>query len=293
MSVSRRSFVAAALAAIAGGGSVAAAALAVKKEPTLIGVSPVAAPVDPDATARAKRAGEWIKASFPEAFQKERLNAYVLPRSTHSLLRDRGYNGHPDLVVSRQTSRRELESGSFDTERYIIDNLDWMLEKKTRGDGILYRSLPEVTREDGHFPGGGVMFRRYARAVGERKTVRRLILTHEGRECFADMTVEFDSTVGEGQITVIAKASNELICDSLFSIRQIIKRHVYLQSHEEARLRWGVCVTTCSGSETEKADLPYDLTEFKQSIRKVTLPPIPQWIPHHTIQTLRRYNHAC
>jgi len=245
MTISRRSFVAASLAAIAGGGSIAAAAMAVTKEPQLPAKSPEPTfdfgPVDWDNVPRAK----WHR--------------------THYLGRSLGYNGHPDMVASFYFG--SYVNGPFDVERLARDRLAWTLEKATAGDGILYRVLPEITCENG-VP-GEVVFRQYARSVGERKTVKRVVFRKNGCDVVADMTVEYDSTVGEGEITVRCKASHELIASSPYGVSEIIGRGISLQLIDEARERWGVATTStfdCAARDS------HDFRTFGQSIRKITLP---------------------
>lgn len=264
MTISRRSFVAAAIAAIAGGGSVAAAAVAVKKEPQLPVVPPAKSPepkfdfgpVDWDNVPRAK----WGTASRP--------------RETHYLGRSLGYNGYPDMVASLRF--RGDGSGAFDVERLARSRLAWALEKATAGDGILYRVLPEVTCEDGAYP-GEVIFRQYARAVGERKTVKQVVQQVVQSawgvgDFVVDMIVEYDSTVGDGEIAVICKAPIDLIQQYPFNVSEIMRLSAYVRLCDEARDRWGMA--SLQGYECQESGPRYGLT-FRQSIRRA--PPLPSY----------------
>ena len=287
MTISRRSFVAAAIAAIAGGGSIAAAAVAVKKEPELPVVPPARSPepkfdfgpVDWDNVPRAK----W--------------NTTSRPRETHYLGRSLGYNGHPDMVASFGMSSRlpvawsHGESVAWDGERSARDRLTRLLEESTAGDGILYRVLPEITRENGIYP-GEVIFRQYARAVGERKTVKRVVFRKNGCDVAADMTVEYDSTVGEGEITVSCGATHDLILSSPYNVGEIIRRGVRLQLIDEARERWGMATTALLDCPERESCF---IRTFRQSMRKITSPSYCFGFPPtaHIAAQLRGYNFAC
>ena len=278
MTISRRSFARSILAAVAGATVLRQAVAAPVKEQIAeaFGVPVESVPEGPRTIA-----------------EKEFHPAAIQPRQTLSLLRDIGYNGHPDIVATCRVSRRELEDGAFDTERYVIARLDRILERYDgdRADGILYRVLPETTRWHGPCP-GDVSFSRHARAVGERKTVKRVVFDKDGCEVAVDMTVEYDSTVGEGEITVSCKASHDLMLSSPYHVREIIDRGVRLQLIAEARERWGMASTmTFMGPERDS----HDFWTFSQSIRKVTLPAYCFGFPT-TVEIatqLRAYNYAC
>jgi hypothetical protein len=112
-----------------------------------------------------------------------------------------------------------------------------------------------------------------------------------GGEFAVEMTVEYDSTVGEGEITVRCKASHELVWSSPYNVSEIIERGVGLQLIAEARERWGLATTMtfyCPDRERR------DSSTFSQSIRKVTLPTYCLGFPPTAgvAAQLRGYNHA-
>jgi len=277
MTISRRSFVAAALAAIAGGGSVAAAAVAVKQQPEL--------PVVPPAKSPERGFGLG-----PVGWD----NVPRRPRETYYLGRPLGYNGHPDWVASFRMSsslpvawlpcgeRAETSAGRLARERFAR-----MFEKATGGDGILYRVLPEITREDGTYP-GEVVFRQYARAVGERKTVKRVV-GRLGGEFAVEMTVEYDSTVGGGAIAVSCKGTNVPREHPPAGFRDTIQCAVQSQLIDEARDRWGMA--SLDAYHFTRTDSDVFLMTFRQSIRLPSycfgFPPTAQ-----IAAQLRGYNHA-
>jgi hypothetical protein len=279
MTISRRSFVAAALAAIAGGGSVAAAAVAVKKEPELPVVPPAKSPE------RGFDFGPVDWSDVPQA----KWDTTSWPRETHYLGRPIGYKGHPDMVASFRFGR--CESGAFDAERFARDRLAWTFEKATGGDGILYRVLPEITREDGTYP-GEVVFRQYARAVGERKTVKR-VMGRWGGEFAVEMTVEYDSTVGGGEIAVSCKGTNVPREHSAPGFRDTSQCAVQSQLIDEARDRWGMA--SLDAHHFTRTDSDVFSATFRQSICRASLPSHCFGFPPTAgiAAQFRGYNHAC
>jgi len=171
--------------------------------------------------------------------------------------------------------REETSAGRFVRERFA-----WTFKEATGGDGILYRVLPEITREVGTYP-GEVVFRQYARAVGERKTVKRVMGLWG--EFAVEMTVEYDSTVGGGEIAVSCKGTNVPRERPPFGFCDTIQNAVQSQLIDEASDRWGMAVF--DAYRLTRTDSDVFCMTFRQSIRRAPTAGI--------AAQLRFYNYAC